>query len=752
MTEHISYVGYIRRFLFQNDDRSFCVAKFLVRDQGRDFDYDSSGKPPTGEIAVVGDFANANVGEKVEIWGKWTTHAKYGERFSLNTILPLDDAGRDGAVAFLASGEVYGVSDVLAERIGDHFGDELPEILEKHPERVAEVAGIGEKRAFEVSAQWTAKADLRRVFMFFAEYGVAGRVARLAFHTFGPNIINLVKQDPFVLLQVRGIGFISAEAIARAMDFEAWDVPYMRGALAHLCDVVVTQDGHTAVLRDLAGTETINLVKKTLENAGHDAPCPSNIGRVIDVAIDDLLARGTVRLLTTGDGEVLIHPRYLTAEQGVGLLYAQPSASDWDKLTVTDPKDAVAAAVADTELELTEEQTDAILYALTHPRSLVTGGPGTGKTTVLNTVVMAAERMGMSYALCAPTGKAAKRMSEVTGCEAMTIHRMLAFSPKNGGFQIGALAARSGASPNEWPRLSADLLIIDESSMLDAELAFAITSAARDGAHVMLVGDFDQLPSVGPGNVLGDLIDSALVPTTWLTKVFRQGEGSGVVAAAHAIVQGVYPISVTDFEIVPLPEMGDIVDRYLELPWELECEIGDIQALIPTYRGDYGITAFNAEVQRRMTAANQQVRGGRFPLYVGDRVIQLKNDYFLDVVNGDVGYIRDVDKECVYIEFDGLGFVNYPKGSMDNLRPAYAISVHKSQGSEFRASVVVLHRSNWKLLQRNVLYTAVTRAKQKCVLFSSTASLKKAIMTNDQQHRLTTLPYWLAQVEQEPLA
>jgi exodeoxyribonuclease V alpha subunit len=544
-----------------------------------------------------------------------------------------------------------------------------------------------------------------------------------------------VKEDPFILLKVRGLGFKTVEEVARALGHAPWTLSYLRGAVFHMCEQVITREGHTTVFRDALAEGVSDLVYETLRDAGVSERRPSDYLALMGQAVDDLLARGDLVEYELRGRKAVMHSQYDEAERGLGKLFARPPASYLHKITSIDAQDALEAVRSAAGLELSDEQEEAVLSALSHPRSLVTGGPGTGKTTVLNTVVRAAEYMGLTVALAAPTGKAAKRMSEVTGRASLTVHRLLEYRPGH-GFQYGALS-------EDGARLPADVIIVDEASMLDATLAYAIASAVADGAHLVLVGDFDQLPSVGPGNVLGDLLESSVVYTTWLTKVFRQGEGSGIVRAAHQVVKGEFPQEAGEFDVTSLPSIGDIVDCYLALPKQLNCFLEDIQVLIPTYRGDYGIDAFNTEVQQRLTCRNQAIKQGANPIYIQDRVIQLRNDYGIGVVNGDVGYVTGVDSDSVYIDFDGVGTVAYPKGSVENLRPAYAISVHKSQGSEFAGAIVVLHRSNWKLLQRSVLYTAITRAKKHCTVFSSAQTMRKAVSSNDQQLRVTMLPHWL---------
>lgn len=722
--------GVVRRWVYQSDDRSFCVANFLRKDGGR-----------SESFSAVGDFGDTRAGEWVTMWGNFSTHPKFGKQFKVNAVIVEEETGTAGIVAFLCSGEVSGVGETTAALIGEYFGDDLERVITECPSRLTEVPGVGEKRAEEIAKAWTDKAGLRKVFTFFAQYEVPGRVARRAFKAFGPKVINMVKEDPFILLKVQGLGFKTVEAVARALGHEPWSLSYLRGAVFHMCEQVITREGHTTIFRESLAEGVSDLVYETLRDAGVSEHRPSNYLDLMQQALDELLAREDLVEHELRDRPAVMHTRYDEAERCLGKLFADPPLSYLPKVTDITSKEALEAVRARAEIELSDEQADAVLAALDYPRSLVTGGPGTGKTTVLNTVVQAAEYMGLTVALAAPTGKAAKRMSEVTGRLSLTVHRLLEYRPGH-GFQYGALSA-------DGDRLHADVIIVDEASMLDATLAYAVTSAVADGAHLVLVGDFDQLPSVGPGNVLGDLLESSVVYTTWLTKVFRQGDGSGIVRAAHRVVRGDFPQEASDFDVVNLPAVGDIVDHYLAMPKQLGCGMEDIQVLIPTYRGDYGIDAFNAEVQSRLTCRNRAIKQGANPIYVEDRVIQLRNDYSIGVVNGDVGYVTGVDSDAVYIDFDGVGTVAYPKGSVENLRPAYAISVHKSQGSEFAGAIVVLHRSNWKLLQRSVLYTAITRAKKHCTVFSSTQTMRKAVTSNDQQLRVTMLPHWLQEFYEE---
>jgi len=752
----VNFVGELIKFKWSSDDGSWRIGSIRVPSDG---DYAKNLEHPDPErapwrpgsvVTVVGDFGEVERGELLQFWGTWD-HSDYGWQVKLQTCLPIEKNTLDAVASFLASDEVKGIGPALAEKITNTFGEEVAKVIEDFPERLTEISGISDDVARNIHNAWVSKAGLRRVVVFFAEYGVDTYVSRRAFKSLGVDVIRRVKENPYALLKAQGIGFKLADDVARKMGIGDWDERRLKGALGYVCNDVITKNGHTSLLQGSVVYQARKLLCASLGGVQE----PKDLGSRLFSCIDQLVEfEQLVRMRVAPDCVLVQHPRYTRAEKGLSdcIAFEHESAvvdrigarmNKEGELGRQPERDEILAYVegvvedvcAQQEITLSDEQRHGVVQMIMCPFTVVTGGPGTGKTTVLRTALQAYRFLGIEPLLCSPTGKAATRMSEVTKAPAVTVHRALAFNPGLGGFQFGDLSRGKNQLPDQ-------AVIIDEASMLDARLAWGILSAVAPGNHITLVGDVDQLPSVGPGNVLRDVIDSGYVPVTRLTKVFRQGEGSGVVAAAHQLLHGEVPQPADDMLIDGIPPMAKILDRYMELVKDYGME--NVQVLIPQYKGDYGIDRVNELIQERMTSRNQLAMEYPYRLYVGDRVIQGKNDYELGVVNGDVGFILEAGaKGKMVVEFDGVAEpVTVTRKRAMNLRPAYAVSVHKSQGSEYAAVLIILHRSHSRMQYMNLVYTAITRAKKVCHLYGGQASLQRAATTKDPTERVTTIAHW----------
>ena len=710
-------VGGIERVTFHNAENGFAVLKVKARGR-RDL------------VTVVGHAPTISAGEFVQAAGIWITDRQHGLQFKADVLSTTPPTTAEGMARYLGSGMVRGVGPTLAKRIIDLFGLDTFEVIEANPERLKEVPGIGMLRAERIAAGWAEQKAVRDIMVFLHGNGVSTSRAVRIFKTYGHESIQVMTEDPYRLARdIRGIGFKTADAIAMRLRLGPEAPQRLRAGISFALQRA-TDEGHCG----LPVEELLKLAVDLLE-----VPEPP-----IRHAMEEELKAGVVVGDTIEGRDCLFLKSLHIAERSVAerLLALARGERPWPAIEVDK---AIAWVETKTAKVLSPSQRRAVADVLDAKVAVITGGPGVGKTTLLDTILRILAAKGVKLLLTAPTGRAAKRMSEQTGLEAKTIHRLLEIDPANGGFK------RSAESP-----LDCDLLVLDEASMVDAALMNAVTRALPTRSGLLLVGDVDQLPSVGPGQVLSDIIASGAVPVARLTEVFRQAQESRIVVNAHRINRGEMPDLAkrgedSDFFFVECetPEDGaakvaEIVARRLPRRFGLD-PVRDIQVLCPMQRGALGARALNADLQRALNG-DQTVKIEKFGsvFQPGDKVMQTENDYDRQVYNGDLGTVTGIDLEdgLLMASFDGRE-VEYAFGELDALVPAYATTIHKSQGSDYPAVVVTCATQHYTMLARNLLYTAVTRGKRIVVIVGQKKALSIAVRNHANRRRWTKLREWL---------
>jgi exodeoxyribonuclease V alpha subunit len=674
------------------------------------------------------------VGERIQFGGAWIQDARFGTQFRAEKITPLMPNTDEGIIAFLSSGIVKGIGQKTATKIVDHFGSETITVLDNDPERLYEIRTLKKEIARDLIHAWKANQTVRSAMIFLQGYGVTSRMANRIYQHYGGETINKVKDDPYAMAdEVFGIGFIRADEIARAMGLPDDDPNRIRAGL-HYALTQLSRDGHTYVPR----TE---LVAKTSELLRVD-----NTARIEAALIQQLFTGDLINDEKPGSAisqDAIYLPVYFHAERGAARLITEMANEHSEIQKQADTikwKKFLTELAAAQQVELTDQQQSAVKAALTHKISVLTGGPGTGKTTTLKMVIHALDALKFKYALASPTGRAAKRLSEATEQPAKTIHRLLGFSPTEGGFQH-----------DEDSPLEIDMLIVDESSMLDLLLFHDLLKALHPETHLMLVGDVDQLPSVGAGNVLRDVIDSGAAFVTRLDVIFRQSEDSHIVVNAHRINHGDAPFMdnrSSDFFFFSEEDPNAAADLIVDivknrLPSKFGIDpMNDIQVIAPMYRGPIGVNALNEALQKSLNGAShiaEKKIGGRLFRF-GDKVMQTRNNYDKDVFNGDIGRITSIDFDDGELEVNVDGnYVYYDWTESEELIHAYCISTHRSQGSEYPVVVMPLMTQHYMMLQRNLLYTAITRAKKTVVLVGSRRAVHMAVNNNKVAERYSGL-------------
>ncbi len=728
--------GVVERLTFHNPENGYTVAKVATR---------------RGLVTVVGNMAGVHVGASVEMRGEWANHPKFGRQFKVQdyrTVLPATVAGIE---KYLGSGLIKGVGPVTAKRIVRHFGADALRIIDEEPDRLKEVLGVGKKRVAMIKAAWEEQRQIKEVMIFLQSHGVSTGLAVKIYKHYGDAAIGVLQTNPYQLQRdIFGIGFKTADKIAMALGIPH-DSPERVAAGVQYVLSEDTNEGNVFTPRE-------DLVKKAA--ALLEVPPELVEEAIARLQTEQQVQIEPVRYEARGESlqlretqAVYLAPMYYS-EVGVAHRLRQINdarlAAGVTRLPAFqrfDWEQAFRYLRQQLGVDLAPGQRQAVQTALTHAVTVLTGGPGTGKTTTLRAVIRLLRAAGARFALAAPTGRAAKRMSEVTGAEAKTIHRLLEVSPGE-GFSF----KRNAENP-----LDADMVIVDEASMLDVLLTNHLLKAIPPGAHLLLVGDVDQLPSVGAGNVLRDIIDSGEVAVVQLQTIFRQAAGSYIITNAHRINQGqmpLFPKDAQDFFLFPIEDVDAAADMVVDLvvrriPSRFGIPSREIQVLTPMHRGPLGVAALNARLQQKLNPPAPQkpekAQGGR-TLRVGDRVMQIRNNYDLDVFNGDMGVITGVDAimHALTVDFDGRA-VSYDWANLDELTHAWAISVHKSQGSEFRAVVMPVHTTHYIMLQRNLLYTGVTRAKELVVLVGTKRAVGIAVRNDKVAERHTALAERLAE-------
>lgn len=742
------FKGYVNKIVYRNEDNGYTV-----------FELDLDGD----ELTCVGSVPYVTEGEFVEVAGEYTEHSVYGQQLKIETCEDIPPEDEKSVERYLASGAIKGIGAALASRIVRRFKADTLRIIEQEPERLAEIKGISQRMAMEISDNVTAKRDMRNAMMFLQDYGISMALAAKIYNQYGASVYTIMRENPYRLADdIAGVGFRIADDIARKAGIEAdSDFRIKSGIMYTLLQA--TGNGHIY----LPQSELLEQLNALLDTD------ISDIDRQLsDLAVDKKIV---VKQQTaenepddgeSADGDELRQERliygasYYYMEMSVA--YALKALDDRENVDKDNVADRIRRIEKSEKIELDDRQRDAVIQAISSGLLVITGGPGTGKTTTINTIIRYFEGEGMEIRLAAPTGRAAKRMTEATGCEAQTIHRMLELS--------GAPEDDRAVSfmRNEENPIDADVIIIDEMSMVDIFLMNSLLKAVTPGTRLILVGDVNQLPSVGPGNVLRDIIASERFNVVKLTKIFRQATESDIIVNAHKINAGekfaIGPSS-KDFIFIKREEASNVIGAMItlvaqKLPKYVDAKPFDIQVLTPTRKGMLGVERLNTVLQEYLNpkdSSKQEKETGTTIFREGDKVMQIKNNYQIEwetrgrhgiptdrgmgVFNGDMGVIDNINfySEKLTVRFEDDRYVEYPFKQLDELELAYAVTVHKSQGSEYPAVVIPLLSGPRMLMNRNILYTAVTRAK-KCVCIVGTEEVFYGMVENgNEQKRYSTL-------------
>ena len=704
--------GLIERVTYYNADNGYSVLK-IKPDSPVKAEFKTRGL-----VTIVGNLPELHVGELIQAKGKWIDNSKFGKQFKIEALEQAEPVTIRGIKKFLGSGLIKGVGEKTAEKIVDLFGERTLDIIEKTPEKLLEIDGIGNSRIKDITESWLEQKTVKEIMIYLHGYGITTNMSIKIYQEYGKEAIEVLNKNPYRLADdMHGVGFKTADRIAVAVGLPR-DHPFRVEAGILYSLEIMASDGHSFVPND-------ELKKKVSELIGINE-------ELYFTSLEELVKDKRVIIEELGDDEkiqAVYLPQYYFAERNAAkkLMILNDSKM---------PDASVFQQSFDTALDkLSKEQAQAVSIALSQNVSVITGGPGTGKTTCIRALVELAISSGRKIALISPTGRASKRLSEATGKPASTIHRLLGFG-REGNFSF-----------NEDNLLPYDLIVVDEVSMMDILLSNHLLKAIKPGCALVLVGDIDQLPPVGAGNFLRDVISSRAFPVTSLTQIFRQSKDSHIISNAHLINQGEMPIfdkSSEDFFMFHAETPIQAADWVLDIiknrmPKKFGIDARDIQVLVPMYRGEAGIHELNSKIQNSLNPSNPlkaERKIGNDVFRVGDKILQLRNNYDKKVFNGDIGIIKDIlptEKEII-MDFEGREVV-YDWNDMDEISLAYAISIHKSQGSEFSAIIVVLLPQHYMMLQRNLLYTAVTRAKKACVLVSNYKALGISINNNKIKDR-----------------
>ena len=715
-SEKESLAGLVERVTFHSPETGFCVLRVKIRGN-RDL------------VTLVGSAASIQPGEYVHASGRWDNHRDHGLQFKADFLKVTPPTTTEGIERYLGSGMIKGIGPVYAKKLVDAFREAVFDVIEQNPDKLKEIDGIGPVRATRIAAGWADQKAIREIMLFLQSHGVGTARAVRIYKTYGVEAIPLMMENPYRLARdIRGIGFKTADEIAGRLGIEKTSMVRARAGISYTLMEAIG-DGHCALPKD-----------DLLENAAGILEIPKD-------SLPDALAlelqEGNVISDNIGDRGCIFLPHLWHAEKTIAdrLIRLSSGAMPWPNI---DPSKAIPWVENKLNVTLAASQKEAVDVALRAKTLVITGGPGVGKTTIVNSILKIVMAKGIKVALAAPTGRAAKRLSESTRLEAKTVHRLLEFDPINGGFKRSA----------DFP-LECDLLVIDETSMVDVPLMAQLLRAVPDLAAVIIVGDADQLPSVGPGQVLADIIASEIMPVTRLTEIFRQAAKSRIITNAHRVNKGHMPELTlskdeeTDFYFIDAAEPEDAVSKIVELvKTRISRRFGldpirDIQVLCPMQRGAVGARSLNVELQKALNSGNANqpaVERFGYTYRVGDKVMQTENDYEKEVFNGDIGFITaiDVDANEITINFDERT-VTYGFGELDEVMLCYATTIHKSQGSEYPAVVIPIMTQHYMMLERNLLYTGITRGQKLVVLVGQKKAVAIAVRGNKDRRRWSKL-------------
>ncbi len=718
-TRSTTLEGILERVTYVNEENAWSVVRLAV-----------PGKKDL--VTVVGNLLGVQPGENLRLRGSWTQDRKYGEQFKADGYVTVQPATLVGIEKYLGSGMVRGLGKVMAKRIVAHFGLSTLEVIEQGPERLREVEGIGPVRSERVAKAWVEQKQIKDVMIFLQSHGVSTTFAIKIYKHYQDRSIAVVKENPYRLaIDIFGIGFKTADKIAGQLGISPSSPERAQAGVLHVLGEL-SNEGHVFYPRPKlieAAAALLEIDPAIIEQAVNAL---AEAGLVVVTPILDGPGQGP-------DGVALYLSSLHRAESGAAELGRGLLRSPTRPVTI-DIEKAITWFEERQKISLAPEQREAVRRAITSKVLVITGGPGTGKTTLVNGIIQILEKKGRRILLGAPTGRAAKRMTETTGREAKTLHRLLEFDPKTVGF------LRDRQRP-----LEADLVIVDEASMIDTVLAYNLLKAVPPSCQLVLVGDVDQLPSVGPGSVLKDVISSGAVEVVRLQHIFRQAEASLIVVNAHRVNHGEMPRlpppgAEADFFFIEKQEPEDVLKAVKlvvkeRIPGKFGLDpVNDVQVLTPMHRGLLGAASLNAELQALLNPQGASIVHGSRLFRAGDKVMQIRNNYDLEVFNGDIGRIEAIDEEdrTVAVQFDGRS-VTFERADLDELVLAYACSIHKSQGSEYPCVVLPIHTQHYVMLQRNLLYTGITRARKLVVLVGTKRALAIAVKNDKTEARFTQL-------------
>lgn len=712
--------GTVDTIIFASQDNRFTVLKL-------------SPEKLSTQITVTLNGIAPLIGQLLEIEGEWVKHPKFGQQFKATTYKTVAPTEISGIEKFLASGAINGIGPAMAKKIVAEFGEKTLEVIAKSPNELLKIPGIGKKTAEKISTSYLEQSELTEIMVWLENHGISNTYAGKIFAKYGSFAIDIMEKDIYRLFQdIEGIGFLTADKLAFNLGIQREDkrriISGIDYALMQLCN-----NGHCCI-------PEMALVDKT-------AKILQVNNQIIFTILKERIDNGSLNTEVVG-GETLIYPPYLYyAEKKVATRLLQLQQAT-EPLSEDNLSLFIKVWEKDNQIQLAQKQKEAIKACLHHGVLVLTGGPGTGKTTVIKGILSILKAQGLKIRLAAPTGRAAKRLSETTGQKALTIHRLLEANnlAQDDNLQLGF-------SKDIDDQLDADVIILDEVSMVDIVLMHHFLNAVPDGCRIILVGDTDQLPAVGPGSVLKDIIRSQKIPAIRLDEIFRQAQTSMIIQNAHIINAGRLPDirkQYSDFVFYELNDDTSITQKILDLctkdlPHEGFDVLKDVQVLSPMHRFLCGVENLNLMLQEQLNPKKNQdeLKYSSQTFRVGDKVMHIRNNYQKNVFNGDIGFIQDINNEKLTVDyFDHI--VTYEKNELNELTLAYASSVHKSQGSEYKVVIIPLSTSHYIMLQRNLLYTAITRAKQKVIIIGSKKALMTAIQSNRTQKRYTLLAERLA--------
>lgn len=691
--------GTLEHILFEADD--YMVAKFQPKSE-------------KNKITITGRFIGVHPGESLQLTGKWAHHNKYGNQFQVDRYLSVLPATSAAIEKYLGSGLIKGIGPVMAKSIVRRFKDDTLNIIDSEPEKLILVPGLGKKKLKTIKKAWEEQKEIRNIMMFLQSHDISSSHATKIFMGYGPESIKILQNNPYRLAaDIDGIGFLTADKIGQKLGFKTDSILRIQEGIIYFLNKY-SNEGHVFCPQK-------DFYLKTKQLLGVDE-------FQLEEALNNLIESG--RVVFERDA-IYLKPFYV-AENNISIKLNKINSTPSNIPLINNAM--IAAVEKEISVKYTEEQKLAIKTSLTSKISIITGGPGTGKTTIIKTIVNIAQKLKLKIKLAAPTGRAAKRLQEASGQEAQTIHRLLEFAPPNGFVY------------NHDNPLPADILILDETSMLDTILANQLLKALSLKTSIILVGDIDQLPSVGPGNILKDIINSKKFPVVSLNQIFRQSKGSLISFNAHKINGGEFPTidnRSSDFYFIPEEDPEKATQTICSLcSGRIQKKFGytikDIQILSPMIKGSAGVTNINTEIQK-LNKSSLLITRGKNTFKLHDKVMQIKNNYFKNVFNGDIGHITRIDTEeqQVTVQFDTP--IVYEYSELDQIILSYACSIHKSQGAEYPVVIIPILSQHWVMLQRNLVYTGITRGKKIVILVGTKKALAIAVKNNDTQYRNTRL-------------